>query len=82
MTLIFQQVLSLLAQHFGNQKAVIKQLIMMTCMDLFQNINPKAVVGALCVHLESRNSRVREEVRSLAFGLAAVTLTARQDPSQ
>ncbi|KIH43688.1 hypothetical protein ANCDUO_26301, partial [Ancylostoma duodenale] len=56
------QTISLLAQHFGNQKAVIKQLIMMTCMDLFQNVNPKAVVGVLCVYLEHKNSRVREEV--------------------
>ncbi|CAI4224829.1 unnamed protein product [Auanema sp. JU1783] len=57
-----QQVISLLSKHFGNQKAVIKQLIMMTCMDLFQNLQPKSVIGALSVFLENRNSRIREEV--------------------
>ncbi|KAK6755416.1 hypothetical protein RB195_014030 [Necator americanus] len=57
-----QQTISLLSKHFGNQKAVIKQLIMMTCMDLFQNVSPKAVVAELCVYVDHRNSRVREEV--------------------
>ncbi|KAK5981073.1 TOG domain-containing protein [Trichostrongylus colubriformis] len=72
-----QQVVSLLAQHFGNQKAVIKQLIMMTCMDLFQNINPKAVVGALCVYLENRNSRVREEVVNILTSALMTTSSSK-----
>ncbi|KAK6033141.1 hypothetical protein OSTOST_00674, partial [Ostertagia ostertagi] len=72
-----QQVVSLLAQHFGNQKAVIKQLIMMTCMDLFQNINPKTVVGALCVYLENRNSRVREEVVNILTSALMTTSSSK-----
>nr|CDJ90394.1 HEAT domain containing protein [Haemonchus contortus] len=72
-----QQVLSLISQHFGNQKAVIKQLIMMTCMDLFQNINPKAVVGALSVYLENRNSRVREEVVNILTSALMTTSSSK-----
>ncbi|EPB70428.1 HEAT repeat protein [Ancylostoma ceylanicum] len=72
-----QQTISLLAQHFGNQKAVIKQLIMMTCMDLFQNVNPKAVVGVLCVYLEHRNSRVREEVVNILTSALMITSPSR-----
>ncbi|PIO76030.1 HEAT repeat protein [Teladorsagia circumcincta] len=72
-----QQVVSLLAQHFGNQKAVIKQLIMMTCMDLFQNINPKTVVGALCIYLENRNSRVREEVVNILTSALMTTSSSK-----
>ncbi|VDM52153.1 unnamed protein product [Angiostrongylus costaricensis] len=72
-----QQVVTLLAQHFGNQKAVVKQLIMMTFMDLFQNINPKAVVGALCVHLENKNSRIREEVLNILTSALMITSSSR-----
>uniref|UniRef100_A0A1I7T5W8 TOG domain-containing protein n=1 Tax=Caenorhabditis tropicalis TaxID=1561998 RepID=A0A1I7T5W8_9PELO len=57
-----QQFVNLVAKHFGNQKSVIKQIIMMTFMELFQNINPKTVGGCLRVYLENKNSRVREEV--------------------
>uniref|UniRef100_A0A8R1I8G4 TOG domain-containing protein n=1 Tax=Caenorhabditis japonica TaxID=281687 RepID=A0A8R1I8G4_CAEJA len=57
-----QQFVNLVAKHFGNQKSVIKQIIMMTFMELFQNINPKTVGGCLRVFLENKNSRVREEV--------------------
>ncbi|WKY09383.1 hypothetical protein Q1695_002054 [Nippostrongylus brasiliensis] len=74
-----QQVVSLLSQHFGNQKAVIKQLIMMTCMDLFQNLNPKAVVGALSVHLSNRNSRVREEVVNILTSALMTTSSSRMN---
>ncbi|KJH40927.1 HEAT repeat protein [Dictyocaulus viviparus] len=73
----FCQVVSLLANHFGNQKAVIKQLIMMTCMDLFQNINPKTVVGVLCVYLENKNSRVREEVVNILTSALMITSSSR-----
>ncbi|CAD6193667.1 unnamed protein product [Caenorhabditis auriculariae] len=59
------QVVSMLSKHFGNQKAVIKQLIMMTFMDLFQNTTPKSVAAALRVHLENKNSRTREEVLNI-----------------
>lgn len=31
-----QQFVNLVAKHFGNQKSVIKQIIMMTFMELFQ----------------------------------------------
>ncbi|EGT55524.1 CBN-CHE-12 protein [Caenorhabditis brenneri] len=57
-----QQFVNLVSKHFGNQKSVIKQIIMMTFMELFQNINPKTVGGCLRVFLENKNSRVREEV--------------------
>ncbi|CAP29029.1 Protein CBG09579 [Caenorhabditis briggsae] len=57
-----QQFVNIVAKHFGNQKSVIKQIIMMTFMELFQNINPKTVGGCLRVYLENKNSRVREEV--------------------
>uniref|UniRef100_A0A158P7D2 TOG domain-containing protein n=1 Tax=Angiostrongylus cantonensis TaxID=6313 RepID=A0A158P7D2_ANGCA len=72
-----QQVVTLLAQHFGNQKAIVKQLIMMTFMDLFQNINPKAVVGALCVYLENKNSRIREEVLNILTSALMITSSSR-----
>ena len=67
----FQQVVSLVSKHFGNQKAVIKQVLMMTFMDLFQNVNPKMVIGTLAVSLENRNSRIREEVRPLSLKYVA-----------
>ncbi|CAB3397277.1 unnamed protein product [Caenorhabditis bovis] len=56
------QVVNLISKYFGNQKSVIKQLIMMSFMDLFQHINPKSVGGALRVFMENKNSRTREEV--------------------
>ncbi|CAI2354406.1 unnamed protein product [Caenorhabditis sp. 36 PRJEB53466] len=60
-----QQFVNLASKHFGNQKSVIKQIIMMTFMELFQNINPKTVGGCLRVFLENKNSRVREEVLNI-----------------
>lgn len=39
-----QQVIALISRHLGNQKAVVKQLVMMTVMDLFRSLNPKVVV--------------------------------------
>lgn len=59
---LIQQVVTLLSKHLGNQKAIIKQILMMSFMDLFQNLNPKQVIGTLAVSLENRNSRIREEV--------------------
>ncbi|CAI5452065.1 unnamed protein product [Caenorhabditis angaria] len=60
-----QQLVSLVSKHFGNQKSVIKQLIMMTFMDLFQHINPKSVSASLRPYLENKNSRTREEVLNI-----------------
>ncbi|ETN80949.1 hypothetical protein NECAME_08843 [Necator americanus] len=72
-----QQTISLLSKHFGNQKAVIKQLIMMTCMDLFQNVSPKAVVAELCVYVDHRNSRVREEVVNILTSALMIVSASR-----
>ncbi|GMS77951.1 hypothetical protein PENTCL1PPCAC_126 [Pristionchus entomophagus] len=60
-----QQVITLISRHLGNQKAVVKQLVMMTVMDLFRSLNPKAVVAVICPFLEHKNSRVREEVLNI-----------------
>ncbi|GMT08806.1 hypothetical protein PFISCL1PPCAC_103, partial [Pristionchus fissidentatus] len=60
-----QQVIALISRHLGNQKAVVKQLVMMTLMDLFRALNPKAVVAVVCPFLEHKNSRVREEVLNI-----------------
>uniref|UniRef100_A0A914WIF0 TOG domain-containing protein n=1 Tax=Plectus sambesii TaxID=2011161 RepID=A0A914WIF0_9BILA len=57
-----QHVVSIMGKHFGNQKAVIKQLIMMTSIDLMQHLQPKPVIAVLCIYFQHRNSRVREEV--------------------
>ncbi|GMR57087.1 hypothetical protein PMAYCL1PPCAC_27282, partial [Pristionchus mayeri] len=60
-----QQVIALFSRHLGNQKAVVKQLVMMTVMDLFRALNPKSVVAVICPFLEHKNSRVREEVLNI-----------------
>ncbi|VDM78991.1 unnamed protein product, partial [Strongylus vulgaris] len=52
---------------------------MMTCMDLFQNVNPKAVVGVLCVYLEHRNSRVREEVLNILTSALMIISASRMN---
>ncbi|KHN82849.1 Uncharacterized protein Tcan_11658 [Toxocara canis] len=57
-----QQIVSIISKHFGNQKAVIKQLIMNICMNLMQNVTAKSVIALLCVYLEHQNSRIREEI--------------------
>ncbi len=51
-----------MGKHFGNQKAIIKQLIMITCIDLMHHLQPKSVIAVLCVFLQHKNSRIREEV--------------------
>ncbi|CAJ0582391.1 unnamed protein product, partial [Mesorhabditis spiculigera] len=60
-----QQIVQLVSRHFGNQKAVVKQIIMMTFQDLFHTLVPKRVVAMLAVYLDDKNSRVREEVLNI-----------------
>lgn len=76
------QVVGALAKHLGNQKAVLRQLNMMTVAELAARLGPKPVLAALAPSLAHRNSRVREEVLNILTALLlkypsnAVNLTA------
>ncbi|KAM3718059.1 Crescerin-like protein [Dirofilaria immitis] len=60
-----QQIVGLISKHFGNQKSMIKQQIMAICMITMRNCSPKSVISYLCVYLEHRSSRIREEILNI-----------------
>lgn len=60
-----QHTVSVMGKHFGNQKIVVKQLNMMTAIELMKHLHPKPVIAPLCTFLQHRNSRVKEEALNI-----------------
>lgn len=56
-----------LTKRMGDNKIVIRQVIMKVVMQLMQVLSPKYVLAAICENLAHRNSRVRQETLNIVI---------------